>query len=76
MDWRSRVISDPAILLGKPIIKGTRISVDLILRWLASGWSADKIIEAYPNITREDVFAALMFAADTISGVLKTPGNK
>lgn len=64
MDWRERITSDPDILVGKPVIKGTRISVELILGWLANGWSFDKITEAYPHISREDIQAALAFAAE------------
>ena len=66
MDWRDRITSDPDILLGKPVIKGTRISVELILGWLANGWSFDNLIEAYPHITREDILAALAFAAEML----------
>ena len=66
MDWRDRITSNPEILVGKPVIKGTRISVELILGWLANGWSFDKIIEAYPHISREDIFAALAFAAEVM----------
>lgn len=64
MDWRDRITSNPEILVGKPVIKGTRISVELILGWLANGWPFDKIIEAYPHISREDILAALAFAAE------------
>lgn len=66
MDWRDRITSNPDILLGKPVIKGTRISVELILGWLANGWTFDMIIEAYPYITREDILAALAFAAEML----------
>lgn len=66
MDWRDRIISDPDVLLGKPVIKGTRISVELILGWLANGWTFDMIIEAYPHITRDDILAALAFAAEML----------
>lgn len=41
MDWRERIVSNPEVLLGKPVVKGTRLSVELILGWLASGWAAD-----------------------------------
>lgn len=64
MDWRKRITSTPEVLVGKPVIKGTRISVELILGWLAQGWSIDKIVEAYPHIGRDDVLAALAFAAE------------
>ena len=63
-DWRDRIVTDPDILVGKPTIKGTRISVELILGWLAQGWTHEQVLEAYPHITREDILAALAFAAD------------
>jgi uncharacterized protein (DUF433 family) len=67
MDWRTRIVSNPDILLGKPTIKGTRISVELILGCFASGWSFDEIVEAYPNITREDIVATLAYAGHAAS---------
>jgi len=66
MEWRDRIVSDPNILVGKPVVKGTRISVELILGWLANGWAFDQLLESYPNITREDIFAALAFAAERL----------
>jgi len=63
MDWRDRIVTDPDILVGKPTIKGTRISVELILGWLAQGWTHEQLIENYPHITRDDILAALAFAA-------------
>jgi uncharacterized protein (DUF433 family) len=63
-DWRERIVSDPEVLVGKPTIKSTRISVELILGWLANGWSFEQILESYPHITREDILAALAFAAE------------
>jgi uncharacterized protein (DUF433 family) len=64
MEWRDRVTSDPAVLVGKPVIKGTRISVELILGWLANGWTYEQVLESYPHITREDILAALAFAEE------------
>ena len=61
MEWRERITSDPAVLVGKPVVRGTRISVELILGWLANGWIYDQVIESYPHITREDILAALAF---------------
>ena len=58
-----RVISDPGILGGKPIIRGTRISVEMILEWLGSGASRDDIIARHPHLTAEDVAQATEFAA-------------
>jgi len=66
MNWRERIVSDPNILVGKPVIKGTRISVELILGWLANGWTYEQLLEAYPYITREDILAVLAFAAERL----------
>ncbi len=64
--WAKRIITNPEILAGKPIIAGTRISVELMLDCMASGWGVDTVVEAYPDITPEDVLAALAFAADVM----------
>ncbi|NWG32393.1 MAG: DUF433 domain-containing protein [Rhodocyclaceae bacterium] len=66
MDWKDRIVATPDTLVGKPRIKGTRISVELIVGWLASGWSFEQILESYPTITREDILAALAFAAEML----------
>jgi uncharacterized protein (DUF433 family) len=57
-----RIEVHPEILLGKPVIAGTRIPVYLILNLLASGYTMDRIIEAYPGLAREDIIAALSYA--------------
>lgn len=62
----TRIATNPDILAGKPIIAGTRISVELILDCMASGWSVDKVVDAYPHIAPEDVLAALATAADVL----------
>jgi len=64
---KERVTADPDIMLGKPIIKGTRITVELILRKLSEGMSVEELLEAYPSLTKEDVLAALSYSADVIS---------
>ena len=56
------IVSDPKILMGKPVIAGTRITVELVLEKLASGESIDQIVEAHPRLTRQTVLAALGFA--------------
>ena len=58
----NRIEVNPEILLGKPVIAGTRIPVYLILNLLASGYTHERIIEAYPGLTREDIVAALSYA--------------
>jgi len=64
--WKGRIVTNPEILSGKPIVAGTRISVELILDCLAANWSMTEIIESYPSITPEDIWAALAFAADVM----------
>ncbi|HEX8982372.1 MAG TPA: DUF433 domain-containing protein [Ktedonobacterales bacterium] len=59
-----QIISDPTILAGKPVIAGTRISVQLILEKLRDGWTIDDLLDAYTHLTREQVVAALDYAAE------------
>ena len=64
MNWRDHISSDPEIMFGKMVIKGTRIPVQLILEKLAAGNTVEGLIQAYPRITAADVQACLLFAAD------------
>jgi uncharacterized protein (DUF433 family) len=57
--WENRIIVDPKILVGKPVIKGTRLAVDLILGLLAQGWSREEILRNYPGLAAEDIQACL-----------------
>jgi len=65
MNWQEHIVSDPGILFGKPVIKGTRVPVDLVLEKLASGYTFENLTEAYPRITFQDIRACLLFAADS-----------
>ena len=65
-DGFTRIERDPAIMVGKPVIRGTRITVELILRELADGKTFCDIIDAYPRLTKDDVQSALAWAADFI----------
>jgi uncharacterized protein (DUF433 family) len=60
----TRISTDPAVMMGKPCIKGTRITVELILRKLGAGRSFADLLDAYPRLTEDDLRAALAFAAD------------
>ena len=62
-----RITSNPSVLLGKPIIKGTRIPVEIILRKLSEGTTTADLLDAYPNLSTEDISAVLDYAADVIS---------
>ncbi len=64
-----KIIIDPKIMVGKPIIKGTRITVQLILDMLSQGIPVDEILQDYPHITQEDIMACLVFASKTIEDI-------
>ncbi len=59
----SRITVNPKIMPGKPVLKGTRITVELVLRLLAQGLSAEEILKDHPHLTREDITAVLLYAA-------------
>ena len=60
------IVSDPSIMMGKPVVAGTRITVELILDKLAAEESVDQLLDAHPRLTREAVYAALAFAAEAL----------
>ncbi|WP_425390449.1 DUF433 domain-containing protein [Ekhidna sp.] len=64
MEWREYVISDNKVLLGKPTVKGTRISVEHIIGLLAQGWSEQQILENYPRLTNESLQAVFAYIQD------------
>lgn len=66
MNYYDRIASNPNIMLGKPVIKNTRITVELILRKIGGGYSFDEILEMYPHISKEDILAAVSYAASVI----------
>jgi uncharacterized protein (DUF433 family) len=65
-DNRELVVSDPGVMMGKPVIAGTRITVELILGKLAAGETVEQVLEAHPRLNEEAVRAALAFAADAL----------
>jgi uncharacterized protein (DUF433 family) len=62
MNWRERIVIDPEILVGKPVIKGTRLAVEFVIDLLAQGWTEAEILDNYPGLTREDIQACLAYA--------------
>jgi uncharacterized protein (DUF433 family) len=73
---RDRIEINPEVMLGKPVIRGTRIPVELILRKLSEGSTEADLLDAYPRLTRADIQAALAYAADTVAHetiLLQTP---
>jgi|MudIll2142460700_1097286.scaffolds.fasta_scaffold950438_2 uncharacterized protein (DUF433 family) len=68
MNMEERIVVNPKIMVGKPIIRGTRIPIDAILNRLADGMTISDILEEYPNITEEDIRAALVYVSHVIAG--------
>ena len=66
MDWKERIVIDPGILVGKPIIKGTRLAVEFIIDLMAQGWAEKDILQNYPGITRQDIQACLAYASEIL----------
>lgn len=66
MNWKDRIIIDPEVLAGKPVIKGTRIAVEFILDLMANDWNYEKILENYPQLKKEDIIATIRYAAETL----------
>lgn len=66
MNWQERIIADPKVLTGKPVIKGTRIAVEFILDLLANGWPESEILQNYPRLTHEDIQACLSYASELV----------
>lgn len=67
MDWRTRIVADTNVLVGKPVIKGTRISVELVMDLLAGGYTPDQIRHQYNHLTLDDIHACLAYAREVIS---------
>jgi len=67
MDWRERIVIDPGIHHGVPCIKGTRVPVSILIGSIADGDSVDDLLAAYPQLTKEDIHAALKFAAEAVN---------
>ena len=65
--YKGIIKSDPSVMMGKPVITGTRITVELILEKLSAGETIEQILEAHPRLTREAIRAALAFAAEQLS---------
>jgi uncharacterized protein (DUF433 family) len=66
MEWQSHITVDPAVLVGKPIVKGTRISVEFIMDLLAAGWTHEQILDSYPSLKPDDIRACLAYASEVL----------
>lgn len=68
MNYQQYIERNPDVLQGKPIIKGTRISVELIMRKLANGYTVENLLKSYPHLKQDQILSALEYAADMIAG--------
>jgi len=77
MNWQEHINVDPEVLVGKPVVRGTRLAVDFIISLLAQGWSEADILGNYPGLTREDILACLSYASvvDVIKNCHKSLRN-
>ena len=64
LNWHDHIRSDPSVLVGKPVIRGTRLSVDFLLGLMAEGWTEERLLENYPQLRREALQAMYAFAAE------------
>jgi uncharacterized protein (DUF433 family) len=62
-DWRELITADPEVMVGKPVIRGTRLSVEFIVERLEDGWTEEELLENYPGLRREQIQACLAYAA-------------
>ena len=66
MDWQTRITIDPRVLVGKPIIKGTRIAVEFVVELLGRGWTVEHILHEYDHLQPEDIQACLAYAGEVL----------
>jgi uncharacterized protein (DUF433 family) len=65
--WHDRINLYPQVLVGKPVIKGTRIAVEHVVSLLAQGWTEAEVLQSYPHLTRDDILACLGYAAERLT---------
>ena len=66
MVWEERIVIDPRVLVGKPVIKGTRLAVEFIVDLLARGWTTEQVLLEYDHITKDDIQACLAYASEML----------
>lgn len=67
MDWQEHIVSDPDVLLGKPVLKGTRLSVELILELMENGWTREQLLESYPGLTQDSISAVFAYVKECMA---------
>ncbi len=74
-NWRDHIVTDPSVLLGKPVIKGTRLSVEFLIERLASGWTEEQLLENYPRLKKQDIQALFAFVYECLQDGLIFPSK-
>jgi uncharacterized protein (DUF433 family) len=67
MDWREYITADPNVLVGKPIVRGTRLSVDFLLELLAAGWTQQQLLDSYPTLSPDALRAVFAYARESVT---------
>ncbi len=67
ISWRERITADPAVFVGKPVVRGTRLAVEFVLDLLAGGWSFNDVLDDYPGLTDDDIRACIGYARDLLA---------
>lgn len=65
--WRERITADPTVLVGKPVVRGTRLAVEFVLDLIASGWAFEQILRNYPRLSQEDILACVAYAREVLA---------
>jgi uncharacterized protein (DUF433 family) len=66
MNWKERIVTDPTILCGKPVIKGTRLGVEFLLGLFAEGWTTEQVLNSYPQLKPEDLQALFAYSSECV----------
>jgi uncharacterized protein (DUF433 family) len=66
MNWQQHISLNPEVMTGKPVIKGTRITVELLLERLGNGWTMEQLLESFPQLSPDSIRACLLYAADSV----------
>jgi uncharacterized protein (DUF433 family) len=73
MDWHDRIIIDPNVLVGKPVIRGTRIAVEFVVDLLGRGWTTEQILREYDHLSAEDIHPCLAYASEVLNRMRPLP---
>ncbi len=73
MDWQDYIVSDPEVLMGKPAIKGTRLSIEFLVNLMSQGWSEERLLANYPRLRKEHLQAIFQFIRDDMRESLRYP---